>query len=69
MSQEYGSKHPGLEHFNQHLEFFFLWIENDQCLLNVINLLITVIHLANQFHYLLDRLEMTSLKQKFRKAH
>ena len=23
MSQEYGSKHPGLEHVNQHLEFFF----------------------------------------------
>lgn len=55
MSQEYGSKHPGLEHFNQHLEFFSpVDRKNDQCLLNVINLSITVMHLANQFNYLLD---------------
>lgn len=55
MSQEYGSKHPGLEHVNQHLEFFFpVDRKNDQCLLNVVNLLITVMHLANQCNYLLD---------------
>lgn len=52
MSQEYDSNPLGLEHFNQHLEFFSLVDRNnDQCLLNVINLLITVMHLANQFNY------------------
>ena len=54
MSQEYGSNHLGLGHFNQHLEFFSpVDRKDDQCLLNVINLLITVIHLANQFKHLL----------------
>lgn len=52
MSQDYGPNHLGLEYFNQHLEFFSpVDRKNDQCLLNTINILITVICLSNQFNY------------------